>query len=103
LSLQIQRAEKSLTIITMASQPTSSSNDSGNVAMDSAAGENLTKEYIIYPLDGHNIDSISSLLASYPPSANIIEHISVSGWGMMYWVATLSPAQAQEVSLNKQV
>ncbi|PVH73505.1 hypothetical protein DL98DRAFT_519919 [Cadophora sp. DSE1049] len=85
------------------SQPTSASKDSGNIATDSATGEDLVKDHIIYPFDGHNIDSISSLLASYPPSANIIPHISVSGWGMMYWEATISPAQAQEISLNKQV
>lgn len=87
----------------MASQPTSSSKHLGNVAMASVAEETPTKEYVIYPLDGHDIDSISSLLVSYPPSTNIIEHISVSGWGMMYWVATLSPTQVQEISLNKQV
>ena len=36
LSLQIEKAKKSLTIITMTSQPTSSFKDSGNVAIDSA-------------------------------------------------------------------
>jgi hypothetical protein len=85
------------------SQPPSASKVSGNVATDSATGENLVKDHIIYPFDGHNIDSISSLLASYPPSANIIPHMSGSGIGMMYWEATISLAQAQEISLNEQV
>ena len=105
----------------MASQTTSSSNPAGNVAVDvrlisssppketaiiatsSATEEDLVKDYIVYPVDGHKVDSIACLLASFPPSAKIVPHISVSGWGMMYWEATLSKAQSQEVSLHKQV
>lgn len=89
----------------MASQPDDSIKKTENTTHSTVADENeiSSKEYVIYPVDGHDIDSISSLLASYPPNTKVIGHNSVSGWGMMYWVATLSPAQAEEVSLNKQV
>lgn len=87
----------------MTSEPASSSKDSGDVTTDAAGGESLTWDYIVYPHDGHTIDAALALLATYPPSAKIIPHVSVSGWGMMYWEATLSPAQAREVSSNKDV
>ena len=75
----------------MDSQP-ASSEDSNNVILDSTTEENLACEYAIYPLDGFSIDSISSLLASYP-NAHTVEHVSVSGWGIMYWVATCQSIQ----------
>ncbi|MAD83870.1 MAG: hypothetical protein CL912_12985 [Deltaproteobacteria bacterium] len=69
-------------------RPASPSKDSENVATGSATEENFVKDYIIYPADSHNTDSISLLLASYPPAAKVVSHISVRGWGMMYWEAT---------------
>ncbi|PVH71276.1 hypothetical protein DL98DRAFT_597069 [Cadophora sp. DSE1049] len=58
--------------------------------------------YIIYPVDAFKLDSISALLASFP-NANVVEHVSVSGWGMMYWEAQLTSDQLQEVKSHQQV
>ena len=56
----------------------------------------------IYPVDWLAVDSISALLATYP-DANVLEVVSVNGWGTLFWEVTLSPAQLLEVQANKQV
>lgn len=62
-----------------------------------------SSSWICYlPSDGLSTDSISALLASYP-DADVAEHVSINGWGMLYWRATLSPVQWQEVISHKQV
>ena len=87
----------------MDSQPTFSSKNTDNAASSlPATEESSSHEYVIFPVDNFKINSISALLASYP-NANVQEHVSVSGWGMMYWDATLSPVQYQEVAAHKQV
>lgn len=88
----------------MASQPALSSKDTDNAASSLSAAEESSSshEYVIFPVDNFKTDSIAALLASYP-NANIVEHVSVSGWGLMYWDATLSPVQYQEVVAHKQV
>ena len=85
----------------MDSQPTSSKN-ANNAMSNSATEEHLARRYAIYPEDGLIVDSISALLASYP-DAGIDKHVSVNGWGVLYWQATLSLAQLHEVKANKQV
>jgi hypothetical protein len=88
----------------MDSQPAFSSKDTDNTASSLPATEESSSslEYAIFPVDNFKTDSILALLASYP-NANVQEHVSVSGWGIMYWDATLSPVQYQEVAAHKQV
>ena len=76
----------------MGSQPTFPKD--ANTASNSATKEHSTRRYVIYP------DSISALLASYP-DANELHVVSVSGWGTLFWEATLSLVQLQEVNANK--
>lgn len=67
-----------------------------------AAQEAKAEPFIVWPVDGTDIDVLSALLASYP-DANVVEHISLNGWGMLYWEADLTTAQMVDVSCLLQV
>jgi hypothetical protein len=58
--------------------------------------------FVIWPYDGLNIDSLSSLLASFP-NANVVPHESLNGLGMLFWTADLTPSQWKQVTQDKQV
>jgi hypothetical protein len=58
--------------------------------------------FVIFPVDPFDVDSLSALLASIP-NANVVPHESISGFGMMYWTADLTPSQWKQVTQNKQV
>lgn len=77
----------------MGSQPTPSSKDTDTTV---SLEEETACECVIFPVDPLSTDSISVLLATYP-NAKVVERVSASGWGMLYWEATLLPNEIQEL------
>jgi hypothetical protein len=76
-------------------------------AIDNYVSSCTTKEetphgFVIVPVDGLDVDDLSALLASFP-NANVVPHVSLNGFGMMYWTADLTPTQWKQVTQNKQV
>ena len=61
-----------------------------------------TIDYVIYARDPLEIDEIQLLLSTYP-LANVEEHNSVNGWGMLYWIASLTQAEVADLKRSKQV
>ena len=90
------------TVINFGSASDFSSEDADNALSSCETEEAAPKAYAIFPVDNFDIDDISAILATLP-NANVVEHISVSGWGMLYWTADLTPAQWGVVVVQKQV
>ncbi|KAL3418041.1 hypothetical protein PVAG01_11051 [Phlyctema vagabunda] len=89
------------------SPPTSSTPDeSASQLSDNKPTSNIAEEerqgYVIFPADPFKISSIAALLASYP-DAEVEDHDSVGGWGMLFWYAALSKVQWQEVTDHEEV
>lgn len=71
-----------------------------NTQTDSSSADSHDSiECFIYPLENHTIDSISELLKSYFTAKSELTKDLVDG-GMLFWEATLTAAQAQEVASN---
>lgn len=79
-----------------------SSADVDNYASSCASEEEDSHTFIVYPVDGTNVDSLSELLASFP-NANLEPHVSLNGWGILYWKADLTPSQVTQVTQNNEV
>jgi hypothetical protein len=58
--------------------------------------------FVIVPADGLDVDDLSALLQSFP-NANVVPHVSLNGFGIMYWTADLTPSQWKQVTQSKQV
>merc|ERR1712093_773620 len=59
------------------------------------------RTFIIYPEDGLDVDSLSSLLASFE-DANVATQLSTNLFGVLFWRADLTPAQVIKVTQEKQ-
>jgi hypothetical protein len=64
--------------------------------------EDEPHSFVIYPRDGNDVDTLSELLASFQ-NVNLATITSVSGYGVIFWTADLTPSQWKQVTQNKQV
>ena len=104
------------TLATMAaglgSEPGPSDSPSGGASVDSSANKANTltttsakdienPRYSIWLVNGLDIDSLEALLSTIIEDLEV--HRSLNGWGVMYWSAYLTPAQAAEIAKHHQV
>ena len=73
-----------------------------NLTISNTGDEEDPRRHVIWPVNGLEVDSLSALLKTLP-DINLVEHVSRNGYGMIYWTAFLTLAQAAKVAENNQV
>jgi len=63
------------------------------------------RPYIVYPIDGNIVDAATQQLESFgsQPETRLNPHISLNGWGVMYWEIHLTQDQVAELIENPEV
>jgi hypothetical protein len=63
------------------------------------------RPHIVYPRDGKIVDAATQQLESFGPQSEtqLDPHISLNGWGVMYWRIHLTQAQVTELRENPDV
>ncbi|KAF5868309.1 uncharacterized protein Bfra_007506 [Botrytis fragariae] len=63
------------------------------------------RPYIVYPVDGNIVDAATQQLESFGPQAEtrLNPHISLNGWGVLYWEIHLTQDQVAELRENPEV
>ncbi|RDW89657.1 hypothetical protein BP6252_01689 [Coleophoma cylindrospora] len=75
--------------------------DADSLSTTCTDGTETLPRYIIWPVNGLEVDTINALLATFPLAVPE-EHVSVNGDGTMYWTAYLSMLQEIQVTELKE-
>ncbi|KAF7951935.1 hypothetical protein EAE96_007232 [Botrytis aclada] len=63
------------------------------------------RPYVVYPIDGNIVDATTQQLGSFgpQPETRLDPHVSLNGWGVLYWRIHLTQDQVAELRENPEV